>query len=42
MERGVLVERPMSSQLIIVGGICVEDPAQVRFTEYDGVVCTEN
>src|ERR1039458_7237833 len=28
----------MSPRLIIVGGICAQDPAQVRFTEYDHVV----
>src|SRR5674476_733452 len=38
MKRGVLVQRSMSPQLIIIGGICAEDPAQVRFTEHDHVV----
>ena len=38
MKRGVLVQRSMSPQLIIIGGICAEDSAQVRFTKYDHVV----
>ena len=38
MERRVLVQGTMSPRLIIVGGICAQDPAQVRFTEYDHVV----
>ena len=38
MERRVLVQGTMSPQLIIVGGICAQNPAQVRFTEYDNVV----
>src|SRR5674476_298326 len=37
MERGVLVQRSMSSSLIIIG-ICAEDSAQVRFTKHDHVV----
>ena len=38
MKRGVLVQRSMSSRLIIIGGICAEDSAQVRFTKHDHVV----
>ena len=38
MERGVLVQRSMRPQLIIVGGVCGCDPAQVRFAEHDHVV----
>ncbi len=38
MERRVLVQGTMSSRLIIVSGIRAEDPAQVRFPEYDHVV----
>ena len=38
MKRGVLVQRSMSSRLIIIGGICAEDSAQVRFAEYDHAV----
>jgi transposase len=38
MKRGVLVQRSMSPQLIIISGICAEDSAQVRLTEYDHVV----
>src|SRR5665811_1337204 len=38
MKRGVLVQRSMSPRLIIIGGICAEDSAQVRFTEHDHVV----
>ena len=39
MERGVLVQRSMSPQLIIIiiGGICAKDSAQVCFTEHDHV-----
>jgi hypothetical protein len=37
-EWGVLVQRSMSPQLIIIGGICAEDSAQVRFAEHDHVV----
>jgi hypothetical protein len=28
----------MSPRLTVVGGISAQDPAQVRFTEHDGVV----
>jgi hypothetical protein len=35
MERGVLVERPMSPQLIVVGSILRQNPTQVRFTQND-------
>jgi hypothetical protein len=38
MERRVLVQGTMRPRLIIVGGICAQDPAQVCFTEYDNVV----
>ena len=38
MERRVLVQGPMGPRLIIVGGICAQNPAQVGFTEYDHVV----
>src|ERR1019366_9218290 len=38
MERRVLVQGTMRPRLIIVGGICAQDPAQVRLTEYDHVV----
>jgi hypothetical protein len=38
MKRGVLVQRSMSPQLIIIDGICAEDGAQARFTERDHVV----
>ena len=38
MKRGLLVQRSMSPQLIIIGGICAEDGAQARFTERDHVV----
>src|ERR1035437_2723452 len=38
MERRVLVQGTMSPRLIIVGGICAQNPAQVHFTEYDHVV----
>jgi transposase-like protein len=38
MKRGVLVQRSMSPQLIIIGGIFAEDSAQMSFTEHDHVV----
>ena len=38
MERRVLVQGTMDPRLIIVDGICAQDPAQVRFAEYDHVV----
>jgi hypothetical protein len=38
MKRGVLVQGTMSPQLIIIGGVCAEDSAQVSFTEHDHVV----
>jgi hypothetical protein len=31
MDRRVLVERPMSPQFIILGGILRQNPAQMRF-----------
>jgi hypothetical protein len=30
-DRSVFVERPMSPQLIIIGGVLRQNPAQVRF-----------
>jgi hypothetical protein len=30
-DRNVFVERPMSPQLIIIGGVLRQNPAQVRF-----------
>ena len=38
MERGVLVQRSMSPRLIIIGGICTKDSAQVPFTKHNHVV----
>ena len=38
MERRVLVQGTMDPRLIIVGGICAYDSAQMRFAEYDHVV----
>src|SRR3981081_223477 len=38
MDRGVLVERPMSSQLVIIGGILHQNLAQVRFAQYNHMV----
>src|ERR1017187_6325066 len=38
MERRALVQGTMDPRLIIVGGICAQNPAQVRLTEYDHVV----
>jgi hypothetical protein len=38
MERRVLVQGTMDPRLIIVGGMCAQDPAQVRLPEYDHVV----
>src|ERR1035437_3885125 len=38
MKRGVLVQRAMSPQLIIVGSIRAEDSAQVLFPEHDHLV----
>ena len=38
MEWGILVQGTMSPRFIIIGGICAQDPAQVRFTECDHVV----
>jgi hypothetical protein len=36
MERGVLVERPISPQLIVVGSILRQNPTQLRFTQFFG------
>ena len=38
MDRSVLVERPMSSQLVIIGGILHQNLAQVRFAENNHMV----
>jgi hypothetical protein len=38
MDRSVLVERPMSPQLVIVGGILRQNPTQVRFAQDNHVV----
>src|SRR5438034_1584237 len=38
IDRSVLVERPMSPQLIIVGGILRQNPAQVRFAQDNHMV----
>jgi hypothetical protein len=38
MDRSVLVERPMSSQLVIIGGIVRQNPAQVRLTQDNRMV----
>jgi hypothetical protein len=38
MERSVLVERPMSPQLVIVGGILRQNAAQVPFAQDHDVI----
>ena len=38
MDRSVLVERPMSPQLVIVGGIFRQNPAQVPFAQDNHMV----
>src|SRR5439155_27176267 len=38
MDRSVFVERPMSPQLVIVGGILRQNPAQVRFAQNNHMV----
>ena len=38
MDRSVLVERPMSPQLIIIDSILRQNPAQVRFAENNQMV----
>ena len=38
IDRSVLVERPMSPQLIIISGILRQNPAQVRFAEDNHMV----
>src|SRR5438876_8481894 len=38
MDRSVFVERPMSPQLIIIGGILRQNPAQVRFAQDNEMV----
>src|SRR2546429_7976759 len=38
MDRRVLVERPMSPQLVIVGGILRQNPAQMLFAQDNDVV----
>src|SRR5438105_972145 len=40
IDRGVLVERPMSPQLIIISGILRQYPAQVRFAQNNYMVDT--
>ena len=40
MERGVLVERPISPQLIVVGSILRQNSTQLRFTKNDNTVHT--
>jgi hypothetical protein len=37
-DRSVFVERPVSPQPIIIGGVLRQNPAQVRLAEYDHVV----
>ena len=37
-DRGVLVERSMSPQLIIIDGVLRQNPAQVRFAQGDHMV----
>src|SRR5689334_25254814 len=36
MERGVLVEKPISPQLIVVGSILRQNSTQLRFTQFFG------
>ena len=38
MDRSVLVERPVGPQLVIVGGILRQNPAQVRFAQDNHMV----
>ena len=38
MDRSVFVERPMSPQLVVVGGILRQNPAQVRFAQDNHMV----
>ena len=38
MNRGVLLQRSMCPRFIIIGGVCAEDAAQMRFTEHDHMV----
>jgi hypothetical protein len=38
MNRAVLLQRSMCPRFIIIGGVCAEDPAQMRFTDHDHVV----
>src|SRR5881398_2068846 len=38
IDRSVLVERPMSPQLIIIGGILRQNPAEVRLAQDDHMV----
>ena len=38
MNRSILLQRSMCPRFIIIGGVCAEDPAQMRFTEHDHVV----
>ena len=38
VDRRILVERPMSPQLIIVSSILRQNPAQMRLAQYDHMV----
>ena len=38
MDRSVFVERPISPQLVVVGGILRQNPAQVRFSQNNHMV----
>jgi hypothetical protein len=38
MDRSVLVERPMSPQLVVIGGVLVQNPAQVYLAQDDHMV----
>ena len=40
MDRGILVERPMCPQLVIVSGIFRQNSAQMRLTQDDEMVHT--
>ena len=38
MDRGILIERPMGSQLIIVGSISLQNSAQMRLAQDEHMV----
>ena len=38
MDWSVFAKRPMSSQLVVVGGVLRQDPAQVRFAQDNHMV----